>query len=187
MITPETERDKYSRMWANWQYRQASPGERLVPVFIAESGYSRGETLIDVGCGSGRAAGKLCNAGLIVTGLDITPNCLDSDMKARLPFIEGCLWNLPRAYQPFCWFYCTDVMEHIPPEHVDAALDNLKRIAKKGFFQIALFDEAYGNLIGEKLHLTIQPREWWMEKLGSRWTVRDLGNIEWERICCFVE
>ena len=38
------------------------------------------------------------------------------------------------------------------------------RTRRGGFFQIYLQEEPFGELIGEKLHLTVRPKEWWVEK-----------------------
>ena len=59
-------------------------------------------------------------------------------------------------------------MEHIPPEHVDAALKNIAMMSTRGgFFQIAMFQEPYGDYIGETLHLTLENSDWWAERLGD--------------------
>ena len=72
----------------------------------------------------------------------------------------------------FDWIYCVDVLEHLPTEQIDAALDGFTHITRHGgFLQIALFEDGCGNLIGETLHLTVQPYAWWHEKIAARWTL----------------
>jgi len=188
-ITPAQEKDKYERIWKCWQYRQSSPGERLVPFFLDHADWKPGQTLIDVGCGTGRASVKLASKGFKVSLLDITKNALDTQTLVDLfgvEFHELCLWET-LVVEPYDWFYCCDVMEHIPPEHIDDALDSLKDIAKKGFLNIAMFDEPYGDLIGEKLHLTVRGYPWWMDRLKERWKVKELGEVEYQRLCAIVE
>lgn len=170
MITAEQERSKYSRMWAYDGYRSNSPGEHLVSKFLATAPWKRGESLIDLGSGTGRASALLADAGLDVTMFDITGDCTDRLVKKRnLPFIEGCLWDMPRALS-FDWAYCCDVLEHMPTERVDACLDAIKAVGRKGaFMQIALFKDGCGARIGETLHLTVKPAAWWTTKLEERW------------------
>ena len=60
--------------------------------------------------------------------------------------------------------YCTDVMEHIPPEHVDQVLLNILRSAQHVFFQIDCQEDVCGKLIGEQLHLSVHPYSWWLKK-----------------------
>lgn len=169
MPTLDTERDKYRRMWAHKDYRISSPGDRAVPTFINSVSWRKGETLIDLGCGTGRASKKLAEYGFLVTMLDF---CEDAVEVKDLPFIEANLWDLPSSLPAFDWVYCSDVLEHLPPEHVDAALDGIARLTKKGgFLQIACFQDGCGSLIGEELHLTVHPPTWWDGKVRQRWVV----------------
>ena len=171
------ERDKYRRMWAEPSYRHASPGESLVSDFLEAVPWKPGDTLIDLGCGTGRAGLSLHRAGLDVTLLDLWNGALDPDPKINLPFIEGLLWNIPVVGAKWSWFFCTDVMEHIPTEKVDAVLDNIARITTKGgYMQIALCPDSCGQYIGETLHLTLKPENWWTEKLIKHWKVERLDT-----------
>lgn len=173
LITIEQEREKYRRMWTEVRgYRSTSPGEKLVPLFLALSSAKPGDTVLDAGCGPGRAALKLQEAGLNAYMLDITPEAPDREARI-LPFIQACLWS--RAVWPdYDWVYCCDVLEHIPPEHVSATLDNLRDMTKKGaFLQIALFADGWGNKIGETLHLSVHDQDWWKERIERRWQAPD--------------
>lgn len=168
MITAAQECEKYTKIWQFKDYRKNSPGEDLIDLFKRNVPYEKLDTIIDLGCGTGRAALALARLGLVVSCLDIAENCMDPRPREVLPFVRACLWE-PLS-TPWDWFYCTDVMEHIPPEHVEAVLDNIKSTATKGgMFQIAMFKESYGDLIGDTLHLTIKPDVWWLEQLKSRW------------------
>lgn len=168
-IVAQAEQVKYERMWREVPgYRRHSPGESLATEFRARLGVKSGESVIDVGCGTGRAAAILAAKGLNVTCLDIAENAYDAGVK--LPFVQGCLWDLPEGVARFDWFFCADVMEHIPEDQVEAALDNILRIAARGgMFQIAHFNDSWGAQIGESLHLTVKPRTWWEPKILSRW------------------
>jgi SAM-dependent methyltransferase len=179
MITPEQEQEKYRRMWTEVPgYRSHSPGEELVSVFLSKALWTPTDTLLDAGCGPGRAGLRLKTAGLDVSWLDITKESLDKGVRSQGTFFEGCLWDMELPTN-FDWVYCCDVMEHIPPEHVDATLDFLLATARKGtFMQIALWAEGWGNKIGETLHLTVEPAEWWVEKITKRTDIlwRDMSN-----------
>jgi hypothetical protein len=59
--------------------------------------------------------------------------------------------------------FCTDVMEHIEPKHVDAVIQNVMRCVDKCFFQISLIPDVMGKLIGHELHLSVHPIGWWRE------------------------
>lgn len=190
MITPEQEQNKYHRMWTEVpSYRSNSPGEKLVEKFFSIADWKPGDTLIDLGCGPGRASIALADRGFKVTMLDITDDCLDKSVRVTagsvgIPFIEQNLWDVYLSvHGRFDWLYCCDVLEHIPPEHVDATLNNLQAMTGKGgFLQIALWDDSYGNKIGETLHLTVKPVEWWREKIESRWNIKVCELSEDQRL-----
>lgn len=177
MITREQEAGKYRRMWTEVAaYRSNSPGERLVPTFLDWASWQKGESLIDLGCGTGRASVQLQRAGFDVTCLDITPDSLDSKVRGAMPglsmdFIEGCLWSLPPMKRRD-WVFCCDVLEHIPPEHVDATLDAIARLTRRGaFMQIALWQDSFGSHINETLHLSVNNAGWWLERIKRRLTI----------------
>ena len=173
MITAEAEREKYRKIWAIPGYRSNSPGESLVSTFIKQAKWYKGDSLLDAGCGTGRAGLALHRADIRVTLLDLCETSVDPAPREALPFMQACLWDLrTELILPFTWVYCCDVLEHIPTEHVDAVLDNLAKLGVKGvFMQIALWADAWGDKIGETLHLTVQPPAWWMEKITARWPV----------------
>jgi len=156
-----SERDLYVLMWNDARYRIVSPGEMHVRRFLQEA-KPRGSVL-DLGCGTGRAGMALALAGLDVTLIDFAPNCLDGEARA-LRFLEADLTqSLPVEAD---WGYCCDVMEHIPESLVDDVLAHISRAVRKGaFFSIAFHPDAFGHYIGRRLHVTVRPQEWWMERL----------------------
>lgn len=169
------EREKYERMWAQPAYRKHSIGEQCVDMAIAELGITPVDTLlhihdgvVDFGCGSGRAVKKFLDRGVPAKGVDFV-NALDPDIDILFGLYDltGDIGITPGADD---WGYCTDVMEHIPPPFVDAVLRNIATICRRGaFFTIACYDDAMGALIGEKLHLSVNPPEWWADKLAEFW------------------
>jgi SAM-dependent methyltransferase len=178
MITPAQEQEKYRKMWTQVPgYRSHSPGEELVSVFLSKAPWAPGDTLVDAGCGPGRAGLRLKKAGLDVVWMDIAEESLDKEVRGKGIFIQGCLWEMEPHHVD--WVYCCDVLEHIPPEHVDAALDFLIGSSRKGtFMQIALWADGWGSKIGETLHLTVEPAEWWIEKITKRADIlwRDMSS-----------
>ena len=189
MNLEQTEREKYEKIWTHKDYRANSPGEGLVPHFLKHVPFKEGDSLIDLGCGTGRAGVELWRAKLDVTLFDIAKDALDPGAKS-LPFVQGCLWEgIPlkesnHGIFRYDWFYCCDVMEHIPPEKVDRVLDNCAAIATKGgFFQIALFPSEWH---GEVLHLTVEKAGWWVEKLKARWAQVDITTPESGHVVAIV-
>lgn len=164
----ERERNKYERMWEVEAYRNYAPGEALAKQAFVELGMSKGDTLIDFGCGTGRPAAQFERMGADVIGIDHVTNCLDVDVNIEL--VQSCLWDLPKDLSAM-YGYCTDVMEHIPPEKVDDVLSEIRRVVSgKVFFQIATFPDGMGRRIGETLHLSVHGPEWWSDTLSKHWS-----------------
>ena len=162
------EQAKYEQMWALEQYRRYAPGETLTDEFLRFACPAPGATVIDFGTGTGRGALNLHRAGCKVTMLDFAANCLDEEVRAHvgsgaMDFLIHDLLNESPVKADFG--YCTDVMEHIEPEGVDAVISNILDAVGTAFFQISLEHDACGQLIGEHLHLTVQPMEWWVRKM----------------------
>ena len=154
------ERDKYRLMWAFDVYRQVSPGEDLTP-FILKLLQPDGLT-VDFGCGTGRASLAMAKQGIDVLQVDFADNCRDHE-SIVLPFLE---WDLTKPLPVTAPYgLCCDVMEHIPPDDVNAVARNIMQAARKVFFSIATVPDACGALIHEDLHLTVRPHEWWLEML----------------------
>lgn len=170
---PITEQRKYQRMWERQEYRIVAPGENVAPVFLEQVKPKPGSTVIDFGTGTGRGALHLAFfGGLKVQMLDFAPNCLDDDIaecvKAQPQSLDFKVHDLTKPWQtPAQYGYCTDVMEHIPPEDVDIVLLNVLQAAEHVFFQISCVDDVCGKLIGHPLHLSVHPHDWWLKKLQA--------------------
>lgn len=157
------EKEKYEKIWAFEEYHTHSPGESIYP---DAREYIEGGSVIDFGCGTGRATKKFIDDGLDATGVDFV-KALEED----IPFVNVNLWEDLGDLLVADHGYCCDVMEHIPTEKVKAVLKNISDHVIDGcFFQIALFHDNMGNLIGERLHLTVKPSEWWIEVLSEFFT-----------------
>lgn len=165
------ERRKYERIWSDSRYAQYSPGEEMVPLF-RQMCRKKG-TLLDIGCGTGRATRKLHEAGYSAVGIDFV-----DARDAPTPFVKQNLWTPWKKIRGVRDYgYCCDVMEHIPPEKVDLVLDNIIRHCNRVFFSVHFGPDHFGQVIGHPLHLTIRPFVWWREKLrcyGILTEARDL-------------
>lgn len=162
------EKQKYEKMWSRDEYRERSPGFRLCAKAYDLLKPEAGQSLCDYGAGTGRASAWFKQQGLNVTALDIAANAVtefDGDV------VEACLWQMP-AIGVFDYGYCCDVMEHLPTDRVPAALRGIaERTTRAAFFQIALFECHMGDAIGEHLHLTVKPAQWWHAALKRHFRV----------------
>lgn len=178
----EVERAKYEKAWGHDAYRRFAPGEVIVKHYTQQIRPQKGK-VIDFGAGTGRAAYLLHKLGFDVTMIDIADNCLDEEVREEIGhrLIVANLWepmDLPKAPEG----YCTDVMEHIPEEKVDAVIANTLNLCERVFFHICLREDHFGSELGEHLHLTVKPFAWWRDKLMAHGTLldgRDLINNGW--------
>lgn len=166
-----SEQQKYEEVWKHEQYRDVAPGEILADKFLELADPKRGETVYDLGCGTGRGALKIVTrTNAKVVAMDFATNCLDEHslamVKSAPHLMEFRQHDLTKAVEGIAdYAYCTDVMEHIPPEQVDIVLGNVLRSARKVFLGISTVPDHLGALIGETLHLSVHPASWWREKL----------------------
>jgi SAM-dependent methyltransferase len=178
-LDPQTEREKYEAMWTLAEYRAVAPGEHVAEAFAEISKVGKDDIVIDFGCGTGRGAKKVHDlTGCDLILVDFTDNSLDESVKTGdwFTFYRHDLTQPLEISSKYG--FCTDVMEHIPPDDVETVIQNIMRASERVFFQISLVDDACGALIGRPLHLSVHPFDWWKEKflaMGYR--------IEWSQDC----
>ena len=162
------EQKKYESIWQHDLYREFAPGESYLPQFMRIAKPRSVHSVVDIGCGTGRGALQIyLQTGASVTMLDFAANCLDEDVRGSLG--ERFRFRQHDITRPigevYDIGYCTDVLEHLPTEDVPAALKNIVCAARRVYFVIATKEDKLGDLVGEPLHLTVQPMSWWLEQL----------------------
>lgn len=164
----DAERAKYETMWGFDSYRERSPGMRHLSDAMFRLLPEQGATMVDFGCGTGRVARAMQKQGLEVTAVDIAANACE---EFSGDFVQASLTDLPESLGRHQYGFCADVMEHLPTERVAEALANMARHAGKTYFQIANFHCHEGDKIGEHLHLTVKPYQWWKDLLNQYFEV----------------
>lgn len=72
---------------------------------------------------------------------------------------------------------CTDVLEHVEPECLDAVLEDLRRVTKLIAFLVIATKHSKKSLIdGTNPHKIVQPKEWWVGKLGGMFDLTEAPN-----------
>lgn len=170
----EHERKKYADIWGFPAYSEESPGERMVDLFMAIAKPEAGQTVLDIGAGSGRASLALRAKQLDVTAFDLTT---EGWTQKDIPIRTGTVWrDLPgAAFYDFT--YCCDVMEHIPTELTALTIDKILSTTDHAFFSVCFLPDSFGSYIGEPLHLTVKPFTWWKNlfmEVGCLEEARDL-------------
>lgn len=118
------------------------------------AGMFKVESILDYGCGKGELRYAL---GLMVLSA--------VDYREYDPAIEG----KDAIPEPADLVVCTDVLEHIEPEYLDAVLDDLQRLTKKSLFITVDTRPAKKTLAdGRNAHLIQETEVWWLPKLMQR-------------------
>jgi len=117
-------------------------------------------SVMDFGCGNGTSLEWLKSEKYNPFGVEIAKNA-----TGYPGVIIGDLRN--DLVLPKCDYgMCVDVMEHIPTEGVEKVLNNISNSIRSGaLFIIARDEDKDGAEVGQVLHLTRKPLEWWREKL----------------------
>jgi hypothetical protein len=172
----DAERRTYDAIWQHDAYAAHAPGEHYVDVFLAMSGAEPGQRITDVGCGSGKGGVALAARGFDVQLCDLTHAGLVPAARA-LPFTETVLWRGPIPWAD--WYYCCDVLEHLPLPFTMLVVSRLIARGLGAFFSIALIPDTFGALVGTPLHQSIQSFTAWRDQLAEIGEVvecRDLGD-----------
>jgi SAM-dependent methyltransferase len=119
----------------------------LLRAFVELVTRSQSARVADVGCGPGRVAAYLAANGLDAIGIDVSPAMLAEARRAHpdIEFDEGCLDGLPIAAGALagavCWYsiICT------PPERLDDAFAELRRVLEPGGHLLLAFPAGHGR------------------------------------------
>lgn len=90
---------------------------------------------LDVGCGTGRLAERIADAGYPLVGLDPSPGMI-AQLRHRRPDLAAVIGNgtaLPFPDTTFALVYCVAVLHHIAePDAVRRTLAEMVRVARPG-------------------------------------------------------
>jgi hypothetical protein len=180
VVAPE--RQKYIELWEGIpEYRDVSPGSDYVDRFVRLIQPQAGASLIDIGCGTGVAGLKFRDEHrLEVAWLDLTDAGLDEQVP-RDRFIEAPLWSAwaeqRRSWRPWQYGFCVDVLEHIPTEYVMLCVHRIVAACDLALIVVRLEADQFGQLVGGKLHHTIQPYKWWRDRIATVGELRDARDL----------
>lgn len=189
--------EKYEKIWTQVpEYRENSPAEDLIPLFLwhFREEIHIGQTLLDLGCGPARSTPLLQKAGLAVSLVDISINSLDPEIfikvhraGSELLFHQESLWELSSEIVSADWIICFDVLEHLPEEKIEDVLKGIReRMRLGGAFSITLCADLFGESIGEQLHLTVKPAQWWKDHIQRNFIIEEEQLLEDQWLILFL-
>ncbi len=115
-------------------------------------------SVLDVGCGFGALVRSVLRVGIDARGVDVSDVPIQhANSLAPGRFQTGSILHLPCADNSFDTVVCTDCLEHLAPEDVPRALQELARVARRSVFIIV-------STVQDRdatWHLTVKDRDWW--------------------------
>ena len=118
---------------------------------------------LNVGCGRASSLLDYPNA----QGIDFNPQLVSlwetqgiGDRCSLVDIADGLPWDA----EAFEWTVSVDFLEHLQPEVVEGAVDELLRVASAGRHVIDLLNQsAYRGPNGENLHPSAQTKRFWLD------------------------
>ena len=133
----------------------------------------RGELVVDLGCGSGRAILWNRDLGADVVGIDIAP-FFSEDARQQIDLMLADLRQLPFADETFDKAWSLDVLEHLSPDALAGMLGEAARVLKPGG---SLF--VYTHV---RKNAPIAAGLKWINRLAARLERWDLVDLRQERL-----
>lgn len=112
-------------------------------------------SIVDLGCGYQIAKRIMPHKSYV--GVDIADG---------IGTIQASLTALPFKNEEFDLAVNVDVLEHLHPEDVDAAINEIYRVSSNQLISICCIQARFD----ETLHLTVREPEWWLDKLPYNYT-----------------
>lgn len=122
------------------------------------------QTILDYGCGQGSLALELRRRGV----------------RAKISEYDPAIEGKDRPPSPAHLVVCTDVLEHVEPEKIDAVLEHLWLLSVHGLFVVISLVETSKTLSdGRQAHILLRTERWWREKmLELGWQVSETWAIK---------
>jgi len=157
----DRQRQRFKRSVALDDVRLNALLNRLAPL--------NGRRVLDLGCGKGRFARPLAEAGAEVIGLDVSAGMLAE--AEGIPCVRGSARRLPFAAGSFDVVVAVEVFEHL--ESIDPVLSEVRRVLRPGG-SLAIVDKNAGAMNADRPWLPSlvvkaidQKRGLWMYPSGS--------------------
>jgi ubiquinone/menaquinone biosynthesis C-methylase UbiE len=141
--------------------------------------------IIDAGCACGSILKGFRDLAVYkrVLGIDLSEHMIELGRKhfgyAEDELMAGSMVNLPVESESVSLLHSAQVLEHVPDEFIDPALDEFARVLRSGGRAFLCLDamrdgEAKEIYMGDPTHVNIQPVLYWTEKLQKRGLLFDI-------------
>lgn len=87
-------------------------------------------------------------------------------VKLKMAMYDPAVFKLSRLPKPAHLVVCTDVLEHVEPEKLDAVLNHLATLTERGCY-LSIATRPANKILpnGKNAHAIIEDTPWWMQRL----------------------
>lgn len=124
-------------------------------------------TAMDVGCASGYLVESFHKFGVVAEGIDISEyalSCVKEDMK-NVCYRQSITEPLAKKYDLIT---CIEVLEHLRPEEISLAIENICNATDLVIFSSTPFD------YDEETHLSVHSVDYWVEQFAYQGFYHDV-------------
>lgn len=131
------------------EHAYGTSGSKWAETVLEVAGVLGASDILDYGCGKQTLAGMI---------------------QHRIPCrgYDPAIPHLASDPAPADLVVCTDVLEHVEPEHLDDVLSHMKRLSRRGWFFVVSCERGGRRLPdGRFAHLIVKSSDWWRQKITS--------------------
>lgn len=166
--------DKQAKEYDNAMYGEHA--RKLYPALLEVICHSYGNTVLDIGCGTGALLKQVYDEDhrRILYGIDISTKMVQKSkerMQDKATIIEGDSEHLPFKDNTFDIVYCNDSFHHYP--NPDKVLEQMQRVVKVG--GICIIGECY-------LPIILRQAMNVMMKYSNEGDVKIYSKKQWQRM-----
>lgn len=155
--------------WTGHAYEAGSPFwgaffSKIADAIVVEL---RPRSVLDAGCGIGFLVEALRDRGIEAWGIDISKYAIEQTSDRIRPFcaVHSVTEELDRDFD---LIVCIEVLEHLPADLAERAVENLTNHTDSVLFSSTPDD------FREPSHIHVQPTEYWVELFARRGFQRDI-------------
>lgn len=161
--------------YANEGYRDFAVHEITARHILAR----KPESVLEIGPARGYILKRLQDAGVRACGLEISRHCWQTRVCNGIINFDVAKAPWPFRDQEFSHTVSVAALEHIPEEHIDTVLSEMRRVSRRGLHGIDFGHKDDGF---DKTHCLLRSRAWWVEKFGKYFTLPEVEILDKEEL-----
>jgi ubiquinone/menaquinone biosynthesis C-methylase UbiE len=140
-------------------------------------------SILDIGCGQGVFVNEMHKIFQIphIYGLDIASIRTGKHIKNDdIIWLDSLAHDIPLPDSSIEYITSFDCLEHVLPEDVILIVNEFYRVCTKGLILRISYRQANERTFNDEvLHMTVQPKDWWISMFSQRFTFIDIFNNDY--------